>query len=903
MLVIIKMNAQMSDTFTTVEYNDNVCTQNNTTKINLFDINFNGEKFPINLVYSHKGIMVNQTPSSVGIGWEIENIGKITKTVNDQSDDRPTGWFNTVDSNYQTDVSANFYPCTSLVNNQGNFIANDCPGLSGIYDGNDLSPDFFSFNTSNGLKFDFLYKKKLFGNMVGIPTPVILSNFKDYIINTNFSNFYHDDGHEHSEYGDIVFNIIDTNGDKYDFINGLDNLDPNRSFNANHRNDYYLSSITNPSVTNEVLTVNYRPVLKDKTVYFSTGFSDCPLGVVNCNTITDLYTNYFTISENRYDMNQIITKNSIINFIYTNDDYLDEIEIKDLSGNYISGYKFSYIFNPFNNRFLSKVEKYNNDKSVLQTLFQFDYYDANLGIDNSNPDRLSRDFFGYFNNTYQQNNLLPYPIGTIPAADLNPNLIFARYYSLRKITNKFSGTTEFDYKLKTDVCSVCGGNTQYGGGIIINSKTITSNSGNPQYIKYDYANLEGNVVDVTDPKFNYAREVDNYELAWTSRLELFNNQHWYNTQQQEIYPIQRVGNFYNKVIESVYDFQNMNLLSKTIREYEPNAEGIFLTPQLKKETFLNSSNATVKENYYYYSSTVADIIESAQYRCEIRNLTGYNGVKKFTLKDFVPIKVNRTNLIEKREILNTNSGSLTTETYLNYVSSISNLLRSKTEVSSTGINIEERFYYPNDIQVGSEPYTHELQDLNRIGIPIKSESYYGAEKITEIKTVLANDSSTSNLLQLKYLYAKKGTDANSTLERKVTYDSYDDMGNMTQYTQENGVPIAMIWGYNKTKLIAKIENLTYSSIPSSLITAAQNASDIPNNESNVLTALNNIRTDISVVNGMVSTYTYIPLVGISTATDPKGDKIVYSYDKFGRIQNIRDKNNNILTENEYNYKP
>jgi YD repeat-containing protein len=54
---------------------------------------------------------------------------------------------------------------------------------------------------------------------------------------------------------------------------------------------------------------------------------------------------------------------------------------------------------------------------------------------------------------------------------------------------------------------------------------------------------------------------------------------------------------------------------------------------------------------------------------------------------------------------------------------------------------------------------------------------------------------------------------------------------------------------------------------------------------------------------MITTYTHIPLIGVSTITDPKGDKITYTYDAANRLQNVKDKNDNILSENEYHYKP
>jgi YD repeat-containing protein len=46
----------------------------------------------------------------------------------------------------------------------------------------------------------------------------------------------------------------------------------------------------------------------------------------------------------------------------------------------------------------------------------------------------------------------------------------------------------------------------------------------------------------------------------------------------------------------------------------------------------------------------------------------------------------------------------------------------------------------------------------------------------------------------------------------------------------------------------------------------------------------------------------LPLVRASSITDPKGDKMTYIYDDFNRLKEIRDKNNNILSENEYHYR-
>lgn len=51
----------------------------------------------------------------------------------------------------------------------------------------------------------------------------------------------------------------------------------------------------------------------------------------------------------------------------------------------------------------------------------------------------------------------------------------------------------------------------------------------------------------------------------------------------------------------------------------------------------------------------------------------------------------------------------------------------------------------------------------------------------------------------------------------------------------------------------------------------------------------------------MKTYTYKPLVGISSVSDPNGNIVYYEYDKFFRLQHIRDQDSNVLKKFCYNY--
>jgi YD repeat-containing protein len=136
------------------------------------------------------------------------------------------------------------------------------------------------------------------------------------------------------------------------------------------------------------------------------------------------------------------------------------------------------------------------------------------------------------------------------------------------------------------------------------------------------------------------------------------------------------------------------------------------------------------------------------------------------------------------------------------------------------------------------------------------------------------------------------------LQSRIRYDRYDQYGNPVEVRQENGVPIAYIWGYNHSQPIAKIENATYGSLEL-LIPNLQTLSDT-GTEAGLIAALDALRASLS--DAMVTTFTYKPLVGLSTMTDPKGNRMKYFYDTFNRLTEVRDKDDKILTENQYHYR-
>lgn len=249
------------------------------------------------------------------------------------------------------------------------------------------------------------------------------------------------------------------------------------------------------------------------------------------------------------------------------------------------------------------------------------------------------------------------------------------------------------------------------------------------------------------------------------------------------------------------------------------------------------------------------------------------------------------------------------ETNYSYNNPIHCQLTSIVSISSKGETLETKYYYAQDSEMSGQPFVNDLKAANIILPPLDTKSFSEGSKISEQLRVYDKSISTSNLLLPKSVYANKGlVSIDLGMDRRLTYDLYDDKGNLLQYTQEGGTPVSIIWGYNKTQPIAKIENMAYAAIPSATIANLQMRSDADNDNC----VLGNCKEQIlrnelnafqdAFPNAFISTYTYNPLIGVTSITDPKGFTTYYEYDGHGRLKYTRDLKGDFLSEYIYHYK-
>jgi hypothetical protein len=227
------------------------------------------------------------------------------------------------------------------------------------------------------------------------------------------------------------------------------------------------------------------------------------------------------------------------------------------------------------------------------------------------------------------------------------------------------------------------------------------------------------------------------------------------------------------------------------------------------------------------------------------------------------------------------------------------------ETLSDGDVLFKRNYYPTDLIADSN--MAKLVEKNRIENPIIKQSFRNDDKLYEENTTykpvtIGSDSVLMPLQEYQAKFPNQFIEISNIgkLEAKLTYDSYDDNGNLTQYTNENGISTVIIWGYQKSVPIAKIEKATYASVATQAANLQLLTDTKDQDEKTLIDKLNELRT--SLPNAFVTTYTHKPLVGVSTITDPKGYTMYYYYDSFNKLSLVKDAKGNMINQNFYNYK-
>lgn len=239
-----------------------------------------------------------------------------------------------------------------------------------------------------------------------------------------------------------------------------------------------------------------------------------------------------------------------------------------------------------------------------------------------------------------------------------------------------------------------------------------------------------------------------------------------------------------------------------------------------------------------------------------------------------------------------NNTSLTTTQTFDYDEQNYQLAKVTT-TNSKGLVQEDLTWYASDSAASDNTSTvwGTMIDKNMISIPLKKVKKVNSAVTETLVNKFDYDAGNDNV-QLKEIHHGYG----STTPVKRAEFVFSASDKLLEQQMTDNVKEVYLYGYDSEYPVAKLVNTTYSTA-SGYIT--QSTLDNPSGDQALRTHLNSLR---SIPGAMVTTYTYKPLVGLTSETDARGKTIYYEYDGFNRLQLIRDQDNNVLKKFEYKYK-
>jgi hypothetical protein len=221
-------------------------------------------------------------------------------------------------------------------------------------------------------------------------------------------------------------------------------------------------------------------------------------------------------------------------------------------------------------------------------------------------------------------------------------------------------------------------------------------------------------------------------------------------------------------------------------------------------------------------------------------------------------------------------------------------------------NLERSTSFDGSIQETTYQYAQDknnqkLISANMTGIPLETISTIKKSSSDPGKIMARSETKYDNTGN-KYPSSAVSYDSQNILASEVTFNRYDIKGNLEQYTTKEGIPVSIVWGYNKTQPIAKVEGAAYDQIAQYVAGIILISEITGNSEQDFQNALDDFRNNTNLSSYQITTYLYDSLARMKIMTPPTGIRAVYQYDSAGRLEKIQQEDGKLLKKYEYNYK-
>jgi len=369
---------------------------------------------------------------------------------------------------------------------------------------------------------------------------------------------------------------------------------------------------------------------------------------------------------------------------------------------------------------------------------------------------------------------------------------------------------------------------------------------------------------------------------------------------------------YSRIIEEDFDRNGVSN-GKIINDYNNQPSRYFadlpavpnMANGLIKSSKIYSSTQLIKESNYEYQKLLSQYFRSYK----VTNVVPPNGngngdsyTPGFYYISYYPMLSELNVMSKKNEIDYSNNTQDKVETVTNYTYQPAHFQLLKTTMTdSRGLDNQKQLSYPNEMVSGGKDATGVYAKMisRNIVAPVIEEKII-KNGSTETTTTNYKDWFSDNTIITPDQLITKSNSLDP--ETRVRYYAYSNKGNPLSLSKEKGVKICYIWGYASQFPIIEVKNADYATVQNALgTTVIQTLGNTNPNKAAIDAAVLTLKT--ALPDAQIVSYTYDPLIGMTSQTDAKGQTTYYEYDEFQRLKNVKDQNGNIIKNNIYHYKP
>ena len=343
---------------------------------------------------------------------------------------------------------------------------------------------------------------------------------------------------------------------------------------------------------------------------------------------------------------------------------------------------------------------------------------------------------------------------------------------------------------------------------------------------------------------------------------------------------------------------------------EYNDSGHPITPVLiRKEVYAYEEDAyklkSASDYTYDEGSRTSVLVGYNAY--EVMTKGQFTGVFRFDYVYHFPVYASSwsgRNLIKATETNYHDSGTEVVEREMSYVPRSDMSMPPRVDSISTNVAGVKRtisYVYP-DTWNGDDLWAYALSTRHNLSVPLKKTMQYRYPSFPT-RVVYKEETNnydwvsidgTSRLLPISHKEMTLGEESWSE-----TVLSRDCKGNISSFKEKGHPETVVLWSYNGRYPVAVIENATISRIVAfmggqSAVNGLTNAITPTQTHIATLAAMRRVLSDIQI-----TTYSYLPGVGITSMTDPAGVTTTYEYDHAGRLVCVRDNEGNKMEEYTY----